>query len=101
MVVYGGFLLFVLPWRSFYCRREILSDFSSVGAADDVTIDEDDSLRDSRRHAISFNPPCVSPRVQRFRSGPVFGTILGPNLNSVTVNLGHGSVLISVSNFQL
>ena len=33
-------------------------------------------------------------RVQRFRSDPVFGTILGPNLNSVSVsvNLGHGSV---------
>ena len=36
----------------------------------------------------------ATPRVQRFWSGPVFGTILGPNLNSVSVsvNLGHGSV---------
>ena len=38
----------------------------------------------------------VKIRVQRFRSGPVFGTILGPNLNSVSVsvsvNLGRSSV---------
>ena len=46
--------------------------------------------------------PCAVPRVQRSRSGPFFGTIIGLNLNSVLVSSRSTSVTVrSGLNFDL